>query len=84
MITIASVSFKVRTFDSVEGTALSILRVVVPASAVVRILKWKIAIGPERHRPLPSIGPEGYSRFKATGDLAGYESDAAPQMSRQP
>jgi hypothetical protein len=47
MMTIASVPFKVRTFDStMEATALSILRVVVPASAVVRILKWKIAIGP--------------------------------------
>ncbi len=45
--TIASVSFKVSAFEStVVASTLSILRVVVSASAVVRILKWKIAIGP--------------------------------------
>jgi hypothetical protein len=47
MMMIASVSFKLATFDSTEvATALSILRVVVPAAAVVRILKWYRAIKP--------------------------------------
>jgi hypothetical protein len=47
MMTIASVSFKVSTLEStVVATAFSILRVVVRGSAVVSILKWKIAIGP--------------------------------------
>jgi len=41
MMTITSVLFKVLTFEStVVATALSILRVVVPAAAVVRIWKW--------------------------------------------
>lgn len=47
MITVASVSFKVDTFESIAvATPLSILKAVVPASAVGRILKWKIAITP--------------------------------------
>ena len=47
MTTIASVSFNVSAFEStVVASTLSILRVVVFASAVVRILKCKIAIGP--------------------------------------
>jgi len=47
MITLASVSFKLNSFESaVMAWALSILMVVVFGSAVVRILKWKIAIGP--------------------------------------
>jgi hypothetical protein len=47
MMTIASALAKVSSFEStVVASALSILRVVVPAFAVVRILKWKIAIGP--------------------------------------
>ena len=47
IVTIASVSFKLSTFESTEvATTLSILKAVVPDGAVVRILKWKIAICP--------------------------------------
>jgi hypothetical protein len=43
MVTIASVSFKLKTFESaVVVTTFSILKAVVPTFAAVRILKWKM------------------------------------------